>query len=112
VKFLHDSEEDLSLNLNIDHSEIMAFRYNVLKYYVMLLRQLLDSLRPDVFEKKYPKCKWKEFFKTSEFSTLKREISDLLGKAEIKVSEAYDKCKSELQTVRKFNPKIEHVLEP
>jgi hypothetical protein len=36
----------------------------------------------------------------------------MLGKAEIKVSEAYDECKSGLKNVRKFNQKIEYILEP
>jgi hypothetical protein len=48
----------------VDPAELLAFRYNILKYYVILLRFFKSSMRVEYYEKKYPQYKWKEFFKT------------------------------------------------
>lgn len=38
----------------------------------MLLRVLNGTMKAEYYEKKYPKYKWKDFFKTPEFNTIKR----------------------------------------
>lgn len=69
IDFLYESEEELAVNLNfLDAEEVLALRYNLLKFYVMLLKNFIRDLKPDVYEdlykKRFPNLNWKEFFKS------------------------------------------------
>lgn len=53
--------------------EIYSLRYNILKYYGILLKEFINSLKPEKLEQKR-KLKWAEFMKTNEFKDLLKEF--------------------------------------
>lgn len=75
ISFLSEAVEELSFNISfVDPEEIVAFRYNVFKYYVVLLRDLRKGFKPEVYMKKFPKLKWDTYFKSAEATATKQEI--------------------------------------
>lgn len=40
------------------HHEL-ALRYNLMKYFVILMREFYYDLKPDILDKKYPNFRWK-----------------------------------------------------
>ena len=43
-------------------------KFNLLKYYVILLRRFRKEVRVEMLEQKYPNMKWKEYGSTKQFN--------------------------------------------
>lgn len=64
----------------------LAFKYNLTKYYIILLRNFYHSLKQETLEARHPKLGWKGFCKTPEFSKFKSETRQKLDSAEMSFS--------------------------
>lgn len=73
IKFLLDSEDEIVNASNVlDAPEIFMIRYCLLKYYIILLRDFSDSLKPEHLEKKKSTLKWKDFCKDANFKKMRK----------------------------------------
>ena len=82
--------------------------YNLVKYYLILLRKFNKSLmEPSLFSKKYSKEKdisFKTFFNDHDFVTKKKEYIIKQSTAENRFQELYHKCSFKLEEIEKLNP--------
>ncbi len=52
--------------------ERYSLTFNLIKYYVILLRDFTDNLNPGNLGKLYPNLAWNDFCKTNEFKDIKK----------------------------------------
>ena len=69
-------EQEITVNSQsfLKMEEVISLRYNLLKYYYILLSQFLNKLTPSKLEEIRPDLKWKEFSKTPEFKLVKKGV--------------------------------------
>lgn len=91
---------------------MLALTYNLIKYYVILLREFSRNLKPEILEKKYPNMKWREFIKTSEFNAIRLQTKNSLDEGEKKVLMLYDECRDVLHRIKPVNPTFDENLKP
>lgn len=86
--------------------------YNILKYYVILLRKFKSGLNPNSLNSLYPHLKWSDYSKTKEFKDLVSEVEEDLSQNELKFSQLYDKCEDYLKEISEINPKFKAAFTP
>ena len=64
--------------------------YNLLKYYVILLRKFKGGLNSKSLSERYPNLKWSEYTKTKEFKEFIYEVDKTLSQNELKFISLYD----------------------
>lgn len=101
----------IEANSVLSAAEILMLRYCLMKYYIMLLRDFSDSLRPEILEKKKPNLKWKDYCKDNQFKKLRKVYENLLHEAELKITQIYDTCHHRINDIRKINPPFSSILE-
>ena len=80
--------------------------YNLLKYYVILLRKFKGGLNSKSLSERYPNLKWNEYTKTKEFKELLNEVDEDLRTNELKFTQLYDQCEDYLKEISDINPKF------
>lgn len=69
IDFLGDTIELVeSVSDLFEVHEVLMLKFNLLKYYVILLRRFRKEVRVEVLEQKYPNMKWKEYGSTKQFN--------------------------------------------
>jgi len=91
VDFLRDNSEVFyeCVEFLKPHERLML-TYNVLKYYIVLLRKFKKNLNKDSLNQLYPNMKWNGYITTDEFKDLVKETSEDLSQNEIKFTTLYD----------------------
>lgn len=114
IQFLHSLEEDISVNFNsfMTTTDVMPLRYNLLKYYHILLSNFLKEITVSKLEQKKPNLKWKEFSKTDDFKAVKRDVEKLIDNLDIEISNVYDQCRGNMTAIEKINPQFPKICEP
>jgi uncharacterized protein YdcH (DUF465 family) len=80
--------------------------YNLLKYYIVLLKNFKDSLNKNELNLMYPGLKWSDFVCTREFKDLIKEVNEDLSQNELKFANLYDQCESFMKEINEINPKF------
>ena len=64
--------------------------YNLLKYYVILLRRFKKDLSVEALDKKYPNKRWKEYSLNPQFKEMEQEVAEDISHHEVKFFGLYD----------------------
>jgi hypothetical protein len=70
-------ENALQFYENTDYfrtEERYSLTFNLIKYYVILLREFIENLNPAKLNALYPNMAWNDFCKTNEFKDIKKEV--------------------------------------
>jgi hypothetical protein len=78
----------------------------LLKYYIILLREFIDSLTPVKLDKLYPNLAWGEFCKTNEFKDIRKEAEEDRSKSEMVFDEVFNQCSFCLGEIEVINSKF------
>ena len=110
IKFLLMSEEEMiETNEIMSAEEIYTLRYNLIRYYLYLLKLFLKNLTPE-FLSKEAELKWDEFVKTKEFKDMVKEYRNEEENAELKMEALYDQCIENIEEIKNFNETMEGSL--
>lgn len=82
--------------------EIYTLRYNLIRYYLYLLKGFLKNMTPE-FLSKEAELKWDEFLKTKEFKDMMKEYRNEEENAELKMEALYDQCMENIEEIKSFN---------
>ena len=108
---VHDCEY---LQGKVQEVKLIMVKYNLVKYYILLLRKYLHSFERTSYSKKYPKEKnlhWKQLFYLPEFNDTKRkECAKKISEAEHTFKELHHKCSYKLEEIKKLNPYFENTF--
>jgi hypothetical protein len=90
-------KENVDLFLKLEHMfarhEVLMLSFNLLKYYIVLLRQFREELTETNLQKLYPNYKWPGYVSTTkEFKELLQEVDDDLSQSLIKFGMLFDEC--------------------
>jgi hypothetical protein len=79
--------------------ERLMLSYNLLKYYIVLLRSFRDSLNKNELIQRYPGLKWNEVLTTKQFKEFYKDVDDSLNQASLKLANLYDQCRGCLKDI-------------
>lgn len=68
--YLVESTGDL-----FDSHVVLMLNYNLLKYYIVLLRRYKKALDVKLLDQNYPNKRWKEYSLNPQFKELEQEVS-------------------------------------
>ena len=88
----------------LQEEEKLMLCYNLLKYYIILLRQLRSSLSCKSLALEYPKFQWEEFLQSSCFLRFRQEVESDLQYSLIKYNITYHQCKVMIGQILQLNP--------
>jgi hypothetical protein len=75
IDFLREnSEEFMDLRDILKPHERLMLSYNLLKYYIVLLRAFRDSLNKNELSQRYPGLKWQEFLTSKQFKEFQKDV--------------------------------------
>lgn len=74
-----NAEEFLDCGSILKVHEKLMLSYNVLKYYIILLRKFRSGLGLNALNTRYPNLKWNEYSKTEEFKSMVAEVDNDLS---------------------------------
>ena len=57
----------------------LMLSYNLMKYYVVLLRKFKKMLNKDSLNERFPHMRWTEYVGTKEFKEMVKEVEDDLN---------------------------------
>lgn len=80
--------------------------YNLLKYYIVLLRNFRQFMCSQALKDKHPQLNWDDFWKTKEFKEICKETEEDLVKYETKFDSLYDQCEGIIARIEAVNPKF------
>lgn len=80
--------------------------YNLLKYYIVLLRGFRDSLNKNDLAQRYPGLKWTEVLSTKQFKEFFKDVDESLNQASLKLANLYDQCRGTIKEIEDINPKF------
>lgn len=79
IDFLRENAEYfLEVDL-LKAPERLMLSFNLLKYYIVLLRGFKEGLNSASLNQQYPGLKWNEFLNSKQFKELAKETSDDLS---------------------------------
>ena len=58
--------------------------YNLVKYYIVLLRKFKGLLNTNSLNQRFPNMKWQQYSATQEYKELVKEVNDDLCQNEVK----------------------------
>ena len=107
IDFLRDNAEVFyeSIEFMEPHVRLML-SYNLMKYYVVLLRKFKGLLNKNSLNERYPHMRWTEYVSTPEFKELVKEVDDDLNQQEMKFVTLYDECEETLKEISEINSKF------
>lgn len=107
IDFLRDnSEEFLEVGEILDTRSKLMLSYNLMKYYLVLLREFKEGLNKDFLPQRYPGKKWVEYLATKQFKELWGEVNDDLSQYEIKFNNLHNQCEAYIKEIDEINPKF------
>jgi len=80
--------------------------YNLLKYYVVLLRNFREGLNKNDLNARYPNLQWNEYTTTKEFKDLIKEVDEDRAQNEMKLSNLHSDCEGYLKEIDEINSKF------
>lgn len=81
--------------------------FNLIKYYVILLREFIENLNPVKLNAMYANMAWNDFCKTNEFKDIRKEAEDDKAKYEHMFDELYGQCSFCLKEIDVINSKFQ-----
>lgn len=84
--------------------------YNLVKYYIVLLRKFKGLLNPNSLNQRFPNMKWQQYSATQEYKELVKEVNDDLCQNEVKFEGIYDECEDILKEIEGINAKFKPVF--
>jgi hypothetical protein len=107
IDFLRENaEEFLDLRVILKPHERLMLSYNLLKYYIVLLRGFRDSLNENDLAQRYPGLKWAEVLGTKQFKEFSKDVEECLNQAALKLANIYDQCRGLLHEIESINSKF------
>ena len=108
MDFLKDNAEVFYENSDYFRTdERYSLTFNLVKYYVVLLREFIENLTPEKLSLLYPNLAWTDFCKTNEFKDIKKEAEDDRTKYEHMFDELYGQCSYCLKEIEEINSKFQ-----
>jgi serine/threonine protein kinase len=94
IDFLRDNaDEFLDLRDILKPHERLMLSYNLLKYYIVLLRAFRDGLNKNDLTQRYPGLKWQEVLTTKQFKEFYKDVDESLNQATVKLANLFDQCR-------------------
>lgn len=86
--------------------------YNLLKYYIVLLRSFKDGLNKNDLSQRHPGLKWGEVLATKQFKEFSKDVDECLNQASVKLVNLYDQCRQCLKDIEEINSKFTGAFGP
>lgn len=111
IDFLKDNAEVFfeCVDLLKNHERLMI-SYNLVKYYIVLLRKFKGLLNINSLNQRFPNMKWQQYSATQEYKELVKEVNDDLCQIEVKFETIYDECEDILKEIEGINSKFKPVF--
>lgn len=107
IDFLKDNaEEFLGCGNILKIHEKLMLSFNVLKYYIILLRKFRSELNANSLTKTYPNLNWNGYSKTAEFKDMVGEVDEDLNQNELKFTNLFDQCEDYIKDICEVNSKF------
>lgn len=80
--------------------------YNLLKYYIVLLRTFRDGLNKNDLIQRYPGLKWQEVLTTKQFKEFYKDVDESLNQATVKLANLFDQCRGCIKDIEEINSRF------